>query len=519
MIGPGVIKALSGTATCLVAMMLLAAGTLAQEPSPEESTGFGKGAIEEPDASFAARPRTPIYRAFLPVRVDLSRFFPTPGAQGKQASCVGWAVGYAARAYYAISLEGRAASPAHIPSPSYIYNSIVAPSGQCDAGSSIPDALNLLKQGSLSLAQLPYDPKRCSAPTPPQRAAATDFRISSWLAVDPQSPDQVKAQLSQGHPVVVSLVSRPAFVRLRSDRIYDSSAETSDGSHALAVVGYDDQRQAFKVINSWGTRWGNGGYGWIGYRAFVRDVRRAYMMRVAGKEPLAPMPAPAPRPAPAPPPVSFDFVRCGLVDVVPSAEGPRVEGFVGTLTELNQVKERARALKAARIDVVLRPWPQCEALMTLQRGLRAADRPQIRVVHATAGAELPAGANLVIEIESPSTPSFLHVTYIQADGKAVHLVQSGATTLATIAPRSKLTLGDGRDGGPHFTVSPPFGDEIVVAVASAAPLFAEPRPTTETEREFLTALRAALMARPDPALAERVFTASYDAVKTVERKP
>lgn len=513
-------------AVASILVTLIGFGCLAQTPPADNDlqAGFSMGAIDEPDASFAARPHTPVYRAFLPVRVDLSRFFPLPGDQGKQSSCTGWAVGYAARAYYAQSLERRHGQPSNIPSPAYIYNVITSAPGNCHAGSAIPDALDLLKTGALSLADSPYDVRRCEAPSAAERARATDFKIVTWLAVNPPSPDQIKAELAQGNPVIISLRSRPAFHRLRGDTIYSSSSEPSDGSHAVTVVGYDEERQAFRLINSWGLRWGNRGYGWISYGAFVNDVPRAYVMRLAGGEnPVQPPPTPAPRPQPVPvpnpPPVTFDFVRCGLVDIIQSAKGLEVRGFVGTLTELNQVKERAGELKAAIVDVAVRQWPQCEALMTLARGLRTGHRPHIKVVRPSAETPLPAGSAFVIEVESPVAPSFLHVAYIQADGTAVNLVQAESLSLAATPPHSKLVLGDGRNGGPKFTVSPPLGEEIVIAIASRSPLFADKRPTTETEREFLTALRAAVIARPDPASPERVFSADYDSVKTEERKP
>src|SRR5262249_11640023 len=152
-----------------------------------------------------------------------------------------------------------------------------------------------------------------------------------------------------------------------------------------------------------------------------------------------------------------------------------------------------------------------EALLTLERGLKAADRPKVRVVRGSVDAPLVAESPFVIEVESPSDPSYLHVTYIQADGKAVHLVQTETLSLASIPARTKQVLGAGANGGPKFTVSAPFGEEIVIAISSKAPLFAEKRPTVETEREFLTALRAAVAAQPDPSSPQRVFAADFDA--------
>lgn len=43
----------------------------------------------------------------------------------------------------------------------------------------------------------------------------------------------------------------------------------SSGWHAICLVGFDDSRQAFKFINSWGFLWGLGGYGYISYDMFL----------------------------------------------------------------------------------------------------------------------------------------------------------------------------------------------------------------------------------------------------------
>ena len=45
--------------------------------------------------------------------------------------------------------------------------------------------------------------------------------------------------------------------------------ETIQGGHAVACVGYDDEKQAFLVRNSWGSDWGQGGYFWMPYAYFA----------------------------------------------------------------------------------------------------------------------------------------------------------------------------------------------------------------------------------------------------------
>ena len=37
----------------------------------------------------------------------------------------------------------------------------------------------------------------------------------------------------------------------------------------MVIVGYDNSKRAFKVANSWGSDWGDNGYGWIDYDHFI----------------------------------------------------------------------------------------------------------------------------------------------------------------------------------------------------------------------------------------------------------
>jgi Papain family cysteine protease len=71
--------------------------------------------------------------------------------------------------------------------------------------------------------------------------------------------------------------------------------------HAVSLVGYDERRQAFKLINSWGLRWGDGGFGGINYDTLRAEARGGYLMRVAIALNLAVTRPPAPVARPTPP--------------------------------------------------------------------------------------------------------------------------------------------------------------------------------------------------------------------------
>jgi len=44
-----------------------------------------------------------------------------------------------------------------------------------------------------------------------------------------------------------------------------SEGERIEGFHAIVLVGYDDNKKALELRNSWGEGWGEGGYAWMSY--------------------------------------------------------------------------------------------------------------------------------------------------------------------------------------------------------------------------------------------------------------
>src|SRR5262245_27107733 len=86
---------------------------------------------------------SPVFSGPLPDVVDLSPRFPAPGSQGRQGSCVAWAIAYGLKSYQENVERGWGVdTDAHRFSPSFLYNQI-APSS-CN-GSSYIDALNVVR--------------------------------------------------------------------------------------------------------------------------------------------------------------------------------------------------------------------------------------------------------------------------------------------------------------------------------------------------------------------------------------
>lgn len=242
------------------------------------SQQFGTGLIFADEEEYKSIPLASApMMGTLPAQKDLSSFFPIAGNQGMQSSCVGWAVAYGLKSYQeAVERKQRPSSDLQTYSPAYIYNQIK--NGDCNSGSSIERALDILKsEGVAKLSDFPYTQYSCSSrPDNNTKAKARPFTIADWRRVDINNQIEVKSQIASGFPIVIGMYVDDGFKNLRGNRVYSTTSGNDLGGHAMIVVGYDDSKQAYKVFNSWGTDWGDNGFGWISYSIFERRVREAY---------------------------------------------------------------------------------------------------------------------------------------------------------------------------------------------------------------------------------------------------
>jgi C1A family cysteine protease len=251
--------------------------------------------IEETEYAGIAGNLPQVSAASLPNSVDLAQYLPPVGDQGKQNSCVAWAIAYGAQAYYAkksnvtwdfVNDNGQL-NYNNIFSPSFIYNQI---NRGVDQGSSYIDALNLLKnQGVCTWSSMPYSENDFrSTPTQIASQEAVRFKIDRYYRLGERQDlfSDVKEQLANAHPVIASAISDIRYLRDGyGNNPYNPYVWQTIGNydprmgHAILIVGYDDNRQAFKFLNSYGNTWGNGGFGWISYSVFNGVVRQAFTMK------------------------------------------------------------------------------------------------------------------------------------------------------------------------------------------------------------------------------------------------
>lgn len=77
------------------------------------------------------------------------------------------------------------------------------------------------------------------------------------------SDKKVKEALKKG-PLITTMVAREDFLFYRSG-VYKTKSKVKAGGHAVAIVGFDDTKRAWRIKNSWGEDWGEKGFGWISY--------------------------------------------------------------------------------------------------------------------------------------------------------------------------------------------------------------------------------------------------------------
>jgi C1A family cysteine protease len=116
---------------------------------------------------------------------------------------------------------------------------------------------------------------------------AQNYQAIKYYRLDPPrtSPavllNRIKSNLSAGLPSMFGFTVYTSISQADDNggKIpYPTAGDKIEGGHAIATVGYDDSMKikntnksgvettgAFLIRNSWGTGWGDGGYGWLPY--------------------------------------------------------------------------------------------------------------------------------------------------------------------------------------------------------------------------------------------------------------
>lgn len=218
--------------------------------------------------------------AALPAKVDLRQSWWSINDQGSTGSCVGWASADGVLRYHLAQANRLPKSKSALLSPRFVWMAskeldefTSRPSTFIEAaGTSLKTAMDVIrKYGAVLDTSLPFKVNTlmhtgsensfyADAAT---RKSASYFNLGKNL-------NQWKSWLASNGPILAGL---------NVDATWDSAASTQGklavfqpatkrGGHAICIVGYNSD--GFIVRNSWGTQWGDNGFGYAS-PAYIND--------------------------------------------------------------------------------------------------------------------------------------------------------------------------------------------------------------------------------------------------------
>ena len=221
----------------------------------------------------------------LPESVSLLKFAPDRKNQGQQGSCVAWSSVYAARSIVEAASTNQAGNSTAY-SPAFVYNQIGLEGCQ---GAYIQNAMEFMAtKGVVPFSAFPYDDQDCSRqPNAAMESNAVQNKMHGFTRLtDGESTEginvrAVKEHLAKDAPVVIGMMVGGSFMQgMMGKQMWaptdEDRSQAGFGGHAMCVIGYDDRKQAFQLMNSWGPEWGENGIGWVRYADFKEFVREAY---------------------------------------------------------------------------------------------------------------------------------------------------------------------------------------------------------------------------------------------------
>ena len=207
----------------------------------------------------------PVDTATLPQSVDLRPLCPTVYDQGDLGSCTANAIGAAIE--YNQMQTGK---QSFVPSRLFIYfnERVLEGTIKQDAGAMIRNGIKtVVRLGAPPEEVWPYDESAAfTQPHPDAYAAAKLDLVTVYCRVGQTLP-LMQACLMEGFPIVFRYTCFPSMDHTWDDGVIPmpGPTEPEDGGHCMLIVGYNNANRTFLVRNSWGTQWGQQGYGTMPY--------------------------------------------------------------------------------------------------------------------------------------------------------------------------------------------------------------------------------------------------------------
>lgn len=114
-----------------------------------------------------------------------------------------------------------------------------------------------------------------------------DIKVTSYG--DTYTIEETKhALVTYGAVSAALFASNNDFMSYKGSGVIRGNNDAFGPDHAITIVGWDDDLQAWLIKNSWGELWGDKGYGWVGYDACL--IGYTSWVDVSSKDNIQPEP-------------------------------------------------------------------------------------------------------------------------------------------------------------------------------------------------------------------------------------
>lgn len=242
-------------------------------------------------------PKNEKSRSVLPISASLDDFTPNVIDQGQTGMCVSYALSTIHTIIYARNnnITDKEKIDKYRSSPTFLYY-LVKNDKDTDCTSGLNELEGIVAWGFMALYGIPYssdveenyyhpfsnnmicekypynnkdlinDIKEASNYRSKPNVACGEVKTIGRQEIMIVDHELVKSELAAGNPCYLAAVFSRDFFSKEKENCTSNPEGKSDGiGHAMVIVGYDDNKQSYKIMNSYGDEWGCDGYTWIKY--------------------------------------------------------------------------------------------------------------------------------------------------------------------------------------------------------------------------------------------------------------
>jgi predicted Ser/Thr protein kinase len=190
----------------------------------------------------------------------------------------------------------------------------------------------------------------------------------------------------------------------------------------------------------------------------------------------------------------LDKLPCSAFNVSVKEGAVQLRGYVSRQLDIKHLEKQILGLPGAKklssnlTQVADTKCPIVELYAPYWLSSSGTGRNSLTIQAKGEANELIEGEPLVIEIKTPSYESYVNVDYYSLGGGVVHMIPGPRARDNQAPPNYSATIGDLGE----WTVSEPFGEEMVAVLMTPEPLFEQLRDEYETKTDYLAAVQEQL---------------------------